>query len=190
MRTGRARRARGAGPRRREGRGRRPRGVWPRDQHRAARHVSLACGRSQRRGVGRNARIQRQPPVRLGPPGRGERSANRAAGRCRYRHCRWRGKHEPRAIPGACRPLGFAHGRRQDGRHDARRAARPVPHDPHGCDGGKRRPRIRHQPRAARSDRAGVPPACIACHPGRLLQGPDRSGDDQVAQGRYPVRYR
>ncbi len=44
------------------------------------------------------ARADGEPPVRLGFAGHRLRRAERAARRCRHRHWRRRGKHEPRAV--------------------------------------------------------------------------------------------
>jgi acetyl-CoA C-acetyltransferase len=103
---------------------------------------------------------QRQPPVRLGAAGHRQSSSQSIqlgdydvaiGGGCRG--------HEPRALRQPEHALGFAHGRHQDGGHDGRRAARPLPHHPHGCDGRKRGQGMGHHPRRPGRAGAGKPPA-------------------------------
>ena len=101
------------------------RGVRPCGQHRAARHVPLARGRHRRRLRQKDAGLQRQPPVRLGPAGHRVPAQAITLGDCDI--AIGAGAENMSRAPFASphQPLGRAHGRRQARGHDGRRAARP-----------------------------------------------------------------
>ena len=91
-------------------------------------------------------------------------SPEHPAGRHRRGHRRRRRKHEPRTLRQPEHALGRPHGRHQDGRHDGRRAARPLPHHPHGRDGREHRRQVGHHPRRPGQAGGGKPQPRAARH--------------------------
>ena len=166
---------------------RRPCRHGQRDPRRGEGHVSLARRGDRGRDSGRHAVPDRQPAVRLGPAGDRLGGAAPDARRLRRRRRRRRREHEPRRVFPARRALGPAHGRRDGGRRDDRRAARPVRPRPHGRDRGEHRGEVRlHAPAAGRiflvfaqESRQG--------DGGGLLQVADRADRAQDAQRRRAV---
>ena len=178
-------RARGPGARRH-----RPRGHGQCHPHRYQGRLPLARGRHRCGLPHRDAGLQRQPAVRLRPAGHRLCRPGHCAGRLRRGHRRRQRVHEPRPLLRPGRPLGRAHGRRQEHRLHAGHPARPLAEDAHGHHGRKRGRALPHQPRNAGRTGGSQPPARGRCHCGRPLQGADRSRGDRHAQGRRGLRYR
>ena len=153
-------------------------------------HVPVARRGGRRRPAGRHAAPDGEPPVRLGPAGDRLRRAVHHARRLRRRGRRRRREHEPRRVLAARRRAGASAWATRGGRHDGRRAARPVRPRPHGHHRREHRREVRHHARAAGRVRRRSHRRAAQRDRGRLLQVADPADRAEEQEGRRAVRHR